>query len=211
MKVTEHEMRGLLAGKCVPGDMMVNEELPAYLVRKFAAIQQKLDARGDTLDERAEIIHAYSKTQREFAEQLNCDSDNESILKAIHTLQQKLDALSRECGMMSGLLNDISRYHEECTHDDQMHALIPLEYVSAINGFVERDVDGENPCPLTDAFLSAVRAEGVDLYAQALRRQQEDAVTQSEHRHTRLGRAAVFAEEFANKLRAGHTEGPTHD
>jgi len=126
-------------------------------------------------------------------------------------LQQKLDALSRECGMMSGLLNDISRYHEECTHDDQMHALIPLEYVSAINGFVERDVDGENPCPLTDAFLSAVRAEGVDLYAQALRRQQEDAVTQSEHRHTRLGRAAVFAEEFANKLRAGHTEGPTHD
>ena len=44
MKITEHEMRGLLAGKCVPGDMKVNEELPAYLVRKFAALQQKLDA-----------------------------------------------------------------------------------------------------------------------------------------------------------------------
>ena len=44
MKITEHEMRGLLAGKCVPGDMRVNEELPAYLVRKFAVLQQKLDA-----------------------------------------------------------------------------------------------------------------------------------------------------------------------
>lgn len=44
MKITEHEMRGLLAGKCLPGDMRVNEELPAYLVRKFHELQQKLDA-----------------------------------------------------------------------------------------------------------------------------------------------------------------------
>lgn len=44
MKITENEMRGLLAGKCLPGDMKVNEELPAYLVRKFFALQQKLDA-----------------------------------------------------------------------------------------------------------------------------------------------------------------------
>ena len=43
MKITENEMRGLLTGKCVPGDMKVNEELPAYLVRKFAYLQQKLD------------------------------------------------------------------------------------------------------------------------------------------------------------------------
>lgn len=52
MKITEHEMRGLLAGKCVPGDMKVNEELPAYLVRKFAEQQQKLDelaAENETL------------------------------------------------------------------------------------------------------------------------------------------------------------------
>lgn len=44
MKVTEQEMRGLLAGKCIPGDMRVNEDLPAYLVRKFSYLQQKLDA-----------------------------------------------------------------------------------------------------------------------------------------------------------------------
>ncbi len=44
MKITEHEMRGLLSGKCLPGDMRVNEELPTYLVRKFDESQQKLDA-----------------------------------------------------------------------------------------------------------------------------------------------------------------------
>jgi hypothetical protein len=47
MIFSENEMRGLLTGKCIPSDMKVNEELPAYLVRKFAALQeqvQKLDA-----------------------------------------------------------------------------------------------------------------------------------------------------------------------
>jgi len=44
MNITEHEMRGLLTGKCLPGDMRVNEELPAYLVRKFAELQAQGDA-----------------------------------------------------------------------------------------------------------------------------------------------------------------------
>lgn len=44
MKITEHEMRGLLAGKCLPGDMRLNEDLPTYLVRKFDELQQKLYA-----------------------------------------------------------------------------------------------------------------------------------------------------------------------
>jgi len=43
MKITEHEMRGLLSGKCLPGDMHLNEDLPAYLVRKFDELQHKRD------------------------------------------------------------------------------------------------------------------------------------------------------------------------
>jgi hypothetical protein len=42
MSFSENEMRGLLTGKCIPGDMKVNEELPAYLVRKFAALQEQV-------------------------------------------------------------------------------------------------------------------------------------------------------------------------
>lgn len=61
--------------------------------------------------------------------------------------------------------------------------------------------------PATDTILNEVRAEGVDMYAQSLRRKQEDAFTESEHRHTRLGRAAVSAEKFAAQLRSGSTEG----
>ena len=70
MKITENEMRGLLTGKCVPGDMKVNEELPAYLVRKFAALQQKLDAAEKKVEKfavqcaAAKIATAYAKEGR---------------------------------------------------------------------------------------------------------------------------------------------------
>lgn len=50
---------------------------PAVLPPKYA----------DELNDRAELIEAYSKTQCEIAQELGCDSDNESILKAIYELK----------------------------------------------------------------------------------------------------------------------------
>ena len=47
-----HEMDGFLKGKCLPGDMLVNETTAEYLVRKFAELQSALDlqsARSDAL------------------------------------------------------------------------------------------------------------------------------------------------------------------
>lgn len=45
--MTQYEMEGFLRGKCVPGDMKVNETDAEYLVRKFkekdALIQQLAD------------------------------------------------------------------------------------------------------------------------------------------------------------------------
>lgn len=52
---------------------------PAVLPPKYA----------DELTERAELIEAYSKTQCEIAQELGCDSDNESILKAIYELKER--------------------------------------------------------------------------------------------------------------------------
>lgn len=50
MKVNEHEMRGLLTGKCVAADMLVNKELPDYLVRKFSELHKRLDEKERLLD-----------------------------------------------------------------------------------------------------------------------------------------------------------------
>jgi len=42
--MTELEMEGFLRGKCVPGDMLVNESNAQYLVRKFNALEKQCDA-----------------------------------------------------------------------------------------------------------------------------------------------------------------------
>ncbi|WP_313385698.1 hypothetical protein [Pantoea sp.] len=70
MNITEHEMRGLLAGKCLPADILVGESLAAYLVRKFGALQQKLDAAEKKVEKfavqcaAAKIAAAYAKEGR---------------------------------------------------------------------------------------------------------------------------------------------------
>jgi len=74
MKITEHEMRGLMAGKCLPGDMRLNEDLPAYLVRKFDELQQKLDAMAESMpslndEERQKYIDSISTQMRSIAEE----------------------------------------------------------------------------------------------------------------------------------------------
>ncbi|MFI8704856.1 hypothetical protein [Citrobacter braakii] len=39
--MTVYEMEGFLRGKCVPGDMKVNESNAQYLVRKFSELQSQ--------------------------------------------------------------------------------------------------------------------------------------------------------------------------
>lgn len=62
MKITEHEMRGLLAGKCLPGDMRLNEDLPSYLVRKVDELQRKLEAADSLANFRGAMINDLLRT-----------------------------------------------------------------------------------------------------------------------------------------------------
>lgn len=41
--MTVYEMEGFLRGKCVPGDLKVNETNAEYLVRKFGELESKLE------------------------------------------------------------------------------------------------------------------------------------------------------------------------
>lgn len=63
----------------VSGTKLYTAAPPAVLPPKYA----------DELKDRAELIEAYSKTQCEIAHELGCDSDNESILKAIYDLKEQ--------------------------------------------------------------------------------------------------------------------------
>lgn len=186
MKVTEHEMRGLLAGKCVPADMLVNEELPAYLVRKFADLHSDIKNQETAYAQAVDSILMALKDKELVQDRL------EDIEDKLQESREKLDAVLAENKILDGAIGAIADAYETGMAD-----LLAKEIDTAVN--IET--------PATDAILNEVRAEGVDMYAQSLRRKQEDAFNESEHRHTRLGRAAVSAEKFAAQLRSGSTEG----
>jgi len=62
---------------------------PAHIALYTAAPPAVLPPKyADELTVRAELIEAYSKTQCEIAQELGCDSDNESILKAICEIKE---------------------------------------------------------------------------------------------------------------------------
>jgi len=81
MNITEHEMRGLLTGKCLPGDMRVNEELPAYLVRKFAEAKAERDALAakgmELCREAAYVYDKYNVTQMPDMDFVDCQTIQE--------------------------------------------------------------------------------------------------------------------------------------
>lgn len=91
--MTVYEMEGFLRGKCVPGDLKVNETNAEYLVRKFAELENKCAALAAE-NAAFKDINAWCKTDafknmyREFktAEAVGCcniDCMHDAMLVAI--------------------------------------------------------------------------------------------------------------------------------
>jgi len=81
-------------------------------------------------------------------------------------LKSKHDALAVENAVMLKLLTVISeQYQEVRTESEENAAIIDLDYISEVNTYVSRDVDGENPFLATDAHLNSVRAQGIHFAA----------------------------------------------
>ena len=154
--MTVYEMEGFLRGKCVPGDLKVNETNAEYLVRKFAELENKC---ATLVAENAAFkdINAWCKTDafknmyREFktAEAIGC------------------------CDI-------------DCMHDAMMVAIMHAP-----------------KAPATDAFLTEVRAQGVEMLAKnhqsivnALKG--DSLFSDGEYRHAAIVSAAVY---FAAELR----------
>lgn len=84
--MTVYEMEGFLRGKCVPGDLKVNETNAEYLVRKFAELENKCAA---LVAENAAFkdINAWCKTDAfKTAEAIGCcniDCMHDAMMVAI--------------------------------------------------------------------------------------------------------------------------------
>ncbi|QHJ80333.1 MAG: hypothetical protein [Bacteriophage sp.] len=73
MKVDIHTMEGLLSGKCLPANMLVNESLSAYLVRQFEALHDRAEAAERERDDLKEQLRSVNNAL-ELSDQY-CDTD----------------------------------------------------------------------------------------------------------------------------------------
>ncbi|WP_390889410.1 hypothetical protein [Lelliottia wanjuensis] len=142
------EMDGFLRGKCLPGDMKVNETNAEYLLRKMNELQQKLkESERYGRQEDITIENLERKVEQLAAE--NAALKQEEIpLGAIENgraFADRLEAYPFEC--QGGNLNMCSDWQElrRC-----------FEHLS------EWAMHGHAETPATDAILSEVRASGVD-------------------------------------------------
>lgn len=91
--MTVYEMEGFLRGKCVPGDLKVNETNAEYLVRKFAEAEAKCAAMAaenarlksaviQQIELRAEIKKAGRPPHADFWVQSICEAE-EKVKRAL--------------------------------------------------------------------------------------------------------------------------------
>ncbi|HER1248535.1 TPA: hypothetical protein VJI18_004593 [Salmonella enterica subsp. salamae serovar 48:z:e,n,x,z15] len=130
-----YEMEGFLRGKCIPGDLKVNETNAEYLVRKFS----EADDRCASLSAKLRMINDLT----EAAEQAN-----KLAQEATETLVQERNALAEENTGLKSALNDILQ--PDAAVLERNHRVRALDAMET---------------PATDAFLAEVRASELDSLA----------------------------------------------
>lgn len=183
MNITEHEMRGLLAGNCIPADMLVNEELAAYLVRKFAELKAQRDA------------HMQAEIAWEKAMMSAIGEDGVgSVSKAIAALKAERDAVLAENVALKEQTPDvrsISMFEAISAAEKFMNDGMPeLAMVEAF------EILKLKRTPATDGARNAVRAEGVEMFGH------RSIAIGNEENNFSIVYAGKQALSFAAKLRA---------
>ncbi|HAW8201641.1 TPA: hypothetical protein JLR27_004748 [Escherichia coli] len=164
------EMNGFLKGKCIPGDLKVNETNAEYLVRKFAELESKLEtALRECRSAGITIDNLEAKCDALAAENADLKSSREILAKntleacnAIASSGFRHEAIMRGFYASTG---NVNKY--------------PKPITTLVNEAM-RDFQ----TPATDAFLAEVRAQGVEMFA-------ECAYTLEHHDH-----AVAFAAEL---------------
>jgi chromosome segregation ATPase len=139
-------MEGFLRGKCLPGDMKVNESNAQYLVRKFSEFESKLSESQREFRAADATIHNLELKLTDMAVQL---ANAESKCRELAAENAELKYLIEQHANSVAVCPNCS--HEEPSETDDIVAL----YRSL-------------KTPATDAFLAEVRAQGVEMLLASL-------------------------------------------
>lgn len=135
--MTVYEMEGFLRGKCLPGDMKVNESNAQYLVRKFSEFESNL-----------------SESKREFR----------AADATIHNLELKLTDMAvqlanaeSKCRGLAAELSTVDKIHNEAVFiTDENYEQSPPEVQKMIRSLAVLQI------PAYDTFLAEVRTSCVE-------------------------------------------------
>lgn len=190
-QMTLIEMDGFLKGKCIPGDLKVNETNAEYLVRKFGELESKLEtalrecrSSGITIDNLEAKCAALA-------------ADNEKAMEAMRQADAAVKLAHEKFSAMAA------------ENADLKHAMaVTLEHVSVtdagqagVAAMIINDALHHSDTPATDAFLAEVRAQGVDMFAQKCNSKSEQSFAADIRDNWKLlGEHAAY---FAAELRKG--------
>lgn len=138
-----YEMEGFLRGKCIPGDMKVNETNAEYLVRKFS----EADSEITHLKKKLSVINSLM----EAAEQAN-----KLAQEATGKLVQERDQLVSENARLKSKAAEL--VHEA----SEVYSAYNSTITEPDGDFMDMQTLQEMQCvetPATDAFLAEVRAQ----------------------------------------------------
>lgn len=194
------EMDGFLRGKCIPGDMLVNESNAEYLVRKFQEMSSQRDAlasensRYSMSAGQADQRMAESRAVRE-ALGFNQGADDVSpsdLVDKIKYIIAESDAIRSAHPQPLGPVMDaaIDAFNaEEMPETGMLNAYFILRDSITVQ------------TPQVDAYLAEVKAKGVEMFANAMRETGDDQFFDAI-----ASACANAADEFAAQLRGGGAE-----
>lgn len=143
------EMQGLLAGKCLPGDMKVNESLAEYLLRKLEdrnELERQLSAK--TISEQ-NIINAFGIKGE--------GAHSKLVIEYVHGLV----ALAEE--RREFIVNGVEHDYIELPliEDDRANAIYQRCLLN--DGYATADINAELRAQGVDEFASSIGAEAAGL------------------------------------------------
>ncbi|EEZ0797227.1 hypothetical protein ACV3DO_003886 [Escherichia coli] len=212
-QMTLIEMDGFLKGKCIPGDLKVNETNAEYLVRKFGELESKLEtalrecrSAGITIDNLEAKCSALTAENGRYSMSAGQADQRMAESRAVRSalgFQEDADDVSP-----SDLVEKIQSLITEqeilrSAHPQPLGPIMDLA-IDAFNSaempetgmlnafFILRDSIIVKT-PVTDAFLAEVRAQGVEMAMEHM--QSSGSLT--------FGDCYISLNEFAAELRKG--------
>lgn len=183
-QMTLIEMDGFLKGKCIPGDLKVNETNAEYLVRKFGELESKLEtALRECLSAGITIDNLEAKCAAMAGENAGMSAFVDVLLSIAWQGGSADGAEIQDLALKHGLLR------QEVYSADEHETL-----VDDPGNFEDGDpVYFRIETPATDAFLAEVRAQGVEMAMEHM--QSSGSLT--------FGDCYISLNEFAAQLRKG--------